>query len=286
MPINPDAVGATVRSGRGVLDVEGRAALRRRRRRRHERAGLHHREHQRRRAAGLPHVRRGRRLGSGERAVGQIGTFNPAMLVHGQQAVTLHQPIPVEGSATLTSKVVGIYDKGKAAVVATETEAVARRRRRRSTPTARRCSSGARAAGAATAGRPARPTCRPSGRPTTRSPTRPRPTRPSSTGSPATATRCTRTRRSRRWAASTGRSSTACAPTASPAGPCSTALAGSEPARFQHIEGRFSSPGAPGRRADRVDLEHGRRRGGLHDGDAGRHGRHRPGALPLQQLSA
>jgi len=57
-------------------------------------------------------------------AVGQIGTFNPAMLVHGQQAVTLHQPIPVEGSATLTSKVVGIYDKGKAAVVATETEAV------------------------------------------------------------------------------------------------------------------------------------------------------------------
>jgi acyl dehydratase len=52
-----------------------------------------------------------------------IGSFNPAMLVHGEQRVTLHKPIPSEGSATLTSKLVGIYDKGKAAVVATETTA-------------------------------------------------------------------------------------------------------------------------------------------------------------------
>jgi acyl dehydratase len=52
-----------------------------------------------------------------------IGSFNQAMLVHGEQRVTLHKPIPSEGSATLTSKLVGIYDKGKAAVVATETTA-------------------------------------------------------------------------------------------------------------------------------------------------------------------
>jgi acyl dehydratase len=50
-----------------------------------------------------------------------IGSFNPAMLVHGEQRVTLHKPIPPEGSATLRSKIVGIYDKGKAAVVASET---------------------------------------------------------------------------------------------------------------------------------------------------------------------
>ena len=62
--------------------------------------------------------------GRGNGAMGQIGTFNPALLVHGQQAVTLHRPIPVEGTATLTSRIVGIYDKGKAAVVATETNAV------------------------------------------------------------------------------------------------------------------------------------------------------------------
>jgi acyl dehydratase len=55
--------------------------------------------------------------------IGQIGSFNPAMLVHGQQSVTLHRPIPVEGTATLQSEVVAMYDKGKAAVVVTETTA-------------------------------------------------------------------------------------------------------------------------------------------------------------------
>jgi acyl dehydratase len=53
----------------------------------------------------------------------KVGTYNPAMLVHGQQSVTLHQPMPVEGSASVTSRITGIYDKGKAAVVATETTA-------------------------------------------------------------------------------------------------------------------------------------------------------------------
>ena len=57
-------------------------------------------------------------------ALGDIGTFNPALLVHGQQAVTLHRPIPVEGTVTITSELVGMYDKGKAAVIVTETEAV------------------------------------------------------------------------------------------------------------------------------------------------------------------
>jgi len=56
-------------------------------------------------------------------AMGRIGSFNPAMLVHGEQAVTLHRPIPVEGTSTLVGRVVGMYDKGKAAVVVSETEA-------------------------------------------------------------------------------------------------------------------------------------------------------------------
>jgi acyl dehydratase len=52
-----------------------------------------------------------------------IGSFNMAMLVHGEQRITSHKPFPVAGAATLNSKIVGIYDKGKAAVVATETVA-------------------------------------------------------------------------------------------------------------------------------------------------------------------
>jgi acyl dehydratase len=56
-------------------------------------------------------------------ALGKVGSFNPALLVHGQQSVTLHRPIPVEGAATLQSEVTGMYDKGKAAVVVTTTTA-------------------------------------------------------------------------------------------------------------------------------------------------------------------
>ncbi|HEY4331899.1 MAG TPA: enoyl-CoA hydratase, partial [Ilumatobacteraceae bacterium] len=54
-----------------------------------------------------------------------MGTFNPAMLVHGSQSVTLHQPLPVAGKATVTSKIAAMYDKGKAAVVVLETNAAA-----------------------------------------------------------------------------------------------------------------------------------------------------------------
>ena len=57
-------------------------------------------------------------------AMGSIGTFNPALLVHGQQSVTLHRPIPVEGTATLQSEITAMYDKEKAAVVLTTTSAV------------------------------------------------------------------------------------------------------------------------------------------------------------------
>ncbi len=56
-------------------------------------------------------------------SLGNIGTFNPAMLVHGQQAITLHRLIPVEGTATITGEITGMYDKGKAAVVVTASTA-------------------------------------------------------------------------------------------------------------------------------------------------------------------
>jgi acyl dehydratase len=52
---------------------------------------------------------------------GRIGTFDPAMLVHGEQGVTLHRPLPVAGTATVTTTVTGIWDKGSAAVVETKT---------------------------------------------------------------------------------------------------------------------------------------------------------------------
>jgi acyl dehydratase len=50
-----------------------------------------------------------------------IGTFNPALLVHGQQAITMHKPLPVNGTASMQGRIVAMHDKGKAAVVVTET---------------------------------------------------------------------------------------------------------------------------------------------------------------------
>jgi acyl dehydratase len=58
----------------------------------------------------------------GASAMSKIGSFNFALLVHGSQAITLHQPIPVEANATTQDRVVAMYDKGKAAVVVMENE--------------------------------------------------------------------------------------------------------------------------------------------------------------------
>ncbi|HUV10024.1 MAG TPA: MaoC/PaaZ C-terminal domain-containing protein, partial [Acidimicrobiia bacterium] len=59
----------------------------------------------------------------GGNVMSAIGTFDWAMLVHGEQSVALHQPLPVAGTATMQGKVAAIYDKGKAAVVVLENEA-------------------------------------------------------------------------------------------------------------------------------------------------------------------
>ncbi len=59
--------------------------------------------------------------GGGGGAFDQIGTFNPAMLVHGEQSVQLHAPLPVAGTVESVTTITGIYDKGSAAVVATST---------------------------------------------------------------------------------------------------------------------------------------------------------------------
>src|SRR5215472_5289177 len=42
----------------------------------------------------------------------RLGDFNPAMLVHAEQGLTLHRPLPVAGRARTTSRLTGMYDKG------------------------------------------------------------------------------------------------------------------------------------------------------------------------------
>jgi len=53
-----------------------------------------------------------------------IGEINMANLVHGEQSIVLHRPIPVSGTVRNTGKVTGIYDKGSGMVIVSESTAV------------------------------------------------------------------------------------------------------------------------------------------------------------------
>ena len=61
-------------------------------------------------------------IGGGGAPFGKIGTFNPAMLVHGEQGIELFDAIPPEGEIESTGRVSAIWDKGKGAVVEMESE--------------------------------------------------------------------------------------------------------------------------------------------------------------------
>lgn len=50
-------------------------------------------------------------------AFGNIGSFNPAMLVHGEQRIELHTELPPAGSVSTVAEISAIWDKGKGAVI-------------------------------------------------------------------------------------------------------------------------------------------------------------------------
>ena len=64
-------------------------------------------------------------LGGGgpDSPLSKLGDVNYATMVHGEQGITLHKPLPVEATVSTVARISGIYDKGKAALVVLESEA-------------------------------------------------------------------------------------------------------------------------------------------------------------------
>lgn len=56
-------------------------------------------------------------IGGGGVPMDQIGSFNPALMVHGEQGIELYGEIPADGEIESIGRITGIYDKGSAAVV-------------------------------------------------------------------------------------------------------------------------------------------------------------------------
>ncbi len=63
-------------------------------------------------------------VGLGGAGRSSLGTFDPAMLVHGEQSIEMHGAIPPTGTVTTTGTVAGIFDKGSGALVVLESDSV------------------------------------------------------------------------------------------------------------------------------------------------------------------
>ena len=65
-------------------------------------------------------------IGGGGTPMDKVGSFNPALMVHGEQGIELYDEIPPDGEVVSTGRVAGIWDKGSAAVLEFESESVAK----------------------------------------------------------------------------------------------------------------------------------------------------------------
>ncbi|MFC0600832.1 MaoC/PaaZ C-terminal domain-containing protein [Streptomyces palmae] len=77
--------------------------------------------------SGSPFTQRNREAEGGGATAGGLSApgieVDLAAVLHGGQSITLHRPIPVHGTATQTTRIAAVYDKGKAAVIVLRSEA-------------------------------------------------------------------------------------------------------------------------------------------------------------------
>jgi len=63
-------------------------------------------------------------IGGGGTPMNKVGSFNPALMVHGEQGIELLDEIPPDGEVESRGRIAGIWDKGSAAVLEFESESV------------------------------------------------------------------------------------------------------------------------------------------------------------------
>jgi acyl dehydratase len=63
-------------------------------------------------------------VGMGPMNIAALGDIDMRGLLHGEQRIELHRPIPVAATALVSAKITAVYDKGNAMVVYNESEAV------------------------------------------------------------------------------------------------------------------------------------------------------------------
>ncbi len=56
----------------------------------------------------------------GRSAMSEAGTWDNRMLVHGEQGIKLHRPVPTDGEVEMVDEITHILDKGKGAVIGTK----------------------------------------------------------------------------------------------------------------------------------------------------------------------
>lgn len=61
---------------------------------------------------------------AGGGTLSSLGDVDYSKMVHGEQGIVLHKPLPTQATVRTTGKIAGIYDKGKAALVVLESTAV------------------------------------------------------------------------------------------------------------------------------------------------------------------
>ena len=63
-------------------------------------------------------------IGGGGLPMDRVGSFNPALMVHGEQGIELLDEIPPDGQLESRGRIAGIWDKGSAALIELESEAI------------------------------------------------------------------------------------------------------------------------------------------------------------------